>query len=173
MLGDVVWMKANVFQGKRKMKYRWDGVEYEIACQVANGSPSYEMKDWSGKVKMPHRNRFFLVATPQGAPTALCQSQYANFNPTTHSVSAEPTPQEWDIDLLRNTVEEWPSWCSTSFSPFGQVDGIWWPLPIVVPSTATKDNRDGIGDECASDNEPNRVLPVYFQAHNLLPNFQI
>ena len=106
MPGDVVWMKANMFQGKRKMEYRWDRVEYEIVCQVANGLPSYEMKDLSSKVKTPHCNRLFLVATPQGAPTALCQSEYANVNLTTHSVLAESTPLECDIDFLRNTVEE-------------------------------------------------------------------
>ena len=104
VLGDVVWTKANAFQGKRKMKCRWDRVE--IASQVANGFPSYEMKDLSGKVETPHHNRLFLVATPQGAPTALCQSMYANINLTTHSVLAESSPQECDIDLLRNTVEE-------------------------------------------------------------------
>ena len=88
------------------MEYQWDKVEYEIACQVANGSPSYETKDSSGKVKMPHRNRFFRVAIPQGASTALCQSVYTNVDPTTCSVLAESTPQECDIDLLKNTVEE-------------------------------------------------------------------
>ena len=50
------------------MEYRWDEVEYEIACQVANGAASYETKDSSGKVKMPHCNRFFLVATPKVHP---------------------------------------------------------------------------------------------------------
>ena len=66
----------------------------------------YETKDVSGNVKTVHRNRLFLVATPQGAPTALCQSEYANVNLTTHSALVELTPLECDIDLLRNTVEE-------------------------------------------------------------------
>ena len=105
MPGDVVWTKANAFQGKRKMEDRWDEVEYEIACQVANGAPSYKTKDSSGKVKMAHCNRLFLVATSQGAPTALCQSEYANVDPTTRSALAELTPLECDIDLPRNTVE--------------------------------------------------------------------
>ena len=106
MPGDVVWTKADVFQVKRKMEDRWNEVEYEIACQVANGAPSYETKDSSSKVKMAHCNRFFLVATLKGAPTALCQSKYANVNPTTHSTLVELTPLECDIDLPRNTVEE-------------------------------------------------------------------
>ena len=81
-------------------------VEYEIAHQVTNGSPSYETKGLGGKVKAPHHNRFFLVATPQGASTALCQNECANVHLTTHSALAEFTPLECDIDLPRNTVEE-------------------------------------------------------------------
>ena len=106
MPGDVDWTKANAFQGKRKIDCRWDKVEYEIVCQVANGSSSYEMKDSSGKVKAPHHNRFFIVATPQGASTALCKNEYANIDLTTHSALAKCTPLECDIDLLRNIVKE-------------------------------------------------------------------
>ena len=103
---DVVWTKANAFQGKRRREYQWEGVEYEIACQIANGLALYETKDLSGKVKMPHRNRFFLVAIPQGASAALCQSEYTNVDLTTHSSLVEFTPLECDIDLPRNIVEE-------------------------------------------------------------------
>ena len=73
MPGDVDWTKVNPFQGERKIDGRWDEADYEIACQVANGSSSYEKQDSSGKLKVPHHNRFFLVATPHGASTALCQ----------------------------------------------------------------------------------------------------
>ena len=124
MLGDVVLTKADAFQGKRKVKDWWNEVEYEVVCQVANGVPSYEIKDMSGNVKTAHHNRLFLVATPQGAPTALCQSKDASIDPTTCSALAELTPLECDIDLPRNTVEEQLSQHSTSLVPFGQVDGI-------------------------------------------------
>ena len=155
------------------MDCQWDEVDYKIACQVANGSPLYETKDSSGKMKVPHHKRFFLVATSQGASTALCQNEYAKVDPTTRSALAEFTPLECDIDLLRIIMEEQLSWCSTSFRPCGQVDGILWPLYEVVPSTAMKDIRDGRRDECASDDEPHWVPPVYFQARNLKPNFQL
>ena len=106
MPGDVYWTKVNPFQGKRKIDSQWDEVDYEIVCQVANGSPSYETKDLSSKMKAPHRNRFFLVATPQGAFTALCQNEYANVDSTIHSALAESTPLECDIDLPRSNLEE-------------------------------------------------------------------
>ena len=173
MLGDMVLTKADAFQGKRKVKDRWNKVEYEVVCQVTNGAPSYEIKDASSNVKVAHHNRLFLVATPQGAPTALCQSEDASVDLTTHSALVELTPLECDNDLLRNTMEERLSQCSTSLVPFGQVDGILQPLPMVVPSTAMKDNRDRMKDEHASNDEPHWVLPVNFQARILLPKFQV
>ena len=38
-------MKADAFQGKRKVKDQWSEVEYEVICQVTNDVPSYEIKD--------------------------------------------------------------------------------------------------------------------------------
>ena len=49
MLGDVDWTKVNMLQGKRKIECQWDEVDYEIARQVANGSPLYETKNSSVK----------------------------------------------------------------------------------------------------------------------------
>ena len=74
MPGDVDWTKVNPFQGKRKIDGRWDKADYEIACQVANGSSSYEKEDSSSKLKVLHRNIFFLVATPDGASTACVKT---------------------------------------------------------------------------------------------------
>ena len=45
MLGDVVLKKADVFEGKGKVKDHWSEVEYEVICQVANGVPLYKIKD--------------------------------------------------------------------------------------------------------------------------------
>ena len=56
MLGDTVLKKADAFQGKRKVKDQWSKVEYEVIHQVANGVPSYEIKDSSGNVKVTHHN---------------------------------------------------------------------------------------------------------------------
>ena len=121
---DVDWTKDNPFQGKRKIDGQWDKADYELARQVANGSSSYEKQDSSGKLKVPHRNRFFLVATPHGASTALCQNEYANIDPTTHSAPAEFTLKECDMDLPRNKRVERQSRRSTSVGPCGQVDGV-------------------------------------------------
>ena len=75
MLGDVVLTKADMFQGKRKVKDWRNEVEYEVVCQVINGVPSYEIKDASGNVKTTHHNRLFLVATPKVHPQPCAKAR--------------------------------------------------------------------------------------------------
>ena len=152
--GDACWTEVNPFQGQRKIGCRWDEEDYEIMSQVANGPSSYETERLSGRVKAPHQDGFFRVATPRGASTALCQNEYANANLTTRSALTEPTPSECDIDLPRNNLEERQSRRSTSSNSCVQVYGIRRSLCEVVLSTAMKDNRDGKWDKCACDDEP-------------------
>ena len=52
MPGDIVFMKLNAFQGKRKMKDWWSEVEYVVVCQVEDGVPTYEVQDNGRNVKV-------------------------------------------------------------------------------------------------------------------------
>ena len=54
--GNVVLMKNDVYQGKRKVKDQWSETEYVVVCQVADGVPTYEVKDEAGNVKTVHHN---------------------------------------------------------------------------------------------------------------------
>ena len=58
MPGDVILMKLDAFQGKRKAKDRWSEVEYVVTCQVANDVPTYEVKDDGRNVKVTHHNKW-------------------------------------------------------------------------------------------------------------------
>ena len=69
--GDVVLMKNDAYQGKRKVKDWWSETEYVVVCQVADGVPAFEVKDEAANVKTIHCNRLFLVATPVEAVTPL------------------------------------------------------------------------------------------------------
>ena len=124
ILGDVCWTKVNPFQEERKIEGRWDEEDYEIAHQVTNGPSLYETKRLSSRVKVPHQNRFFQVATLRGVSTALCHNECTNVDLTTRSALTESTPLECNIDLLRNNVEERLSRRSTSLSLCRQVDGV-------------------------------------------------
>ena len=43
MPGNIVLMKLDVLQGKRKVKDRWSEAEYVVVCQVADDVPTYEV----------------------------------------------------------------------------------------------------------------------------------
>ena len=53
---NVMLMKNDAFQGKRKVKDQWSETEYVVVCQVADGMPAYEVKDEAGSVKTVHHN---------------------------------------------------------------------------------------------------------------------
>ena len=124
MLGDIVLKKADTFQGERKVKDCGSEVEYEVICQVANGVPSYEIKDSSGNVKDAHRNQLFLLATPQGEATLLCKSEDADTSASTRSALVELTPLECEDDLPKDNVEGCLTQHLTSCVPLGWMDGI-------------------------------------------------
>ena len=140
MPGDMVLKKADAFQGKRKVKDHWRDVEYELVCQVANGVPLYEIKDSSGNVKVAHHNQLFLLATLQGEDTPLCESEDAQISMSTQSALVELTPLECENDLPEDSVEGWLTQCPASLVPLGWVDGLLWPLPMVVPRSTHRNH---------------------------------
>ena len=75
MPGDVVLMKLDVFQGKRKAKDRWSEFEYVVTCQVSNDVPVCEVRDDGGNVKVTHHNRLLLVAPTRDVATPLGGSE--------------------------------------------------------------------------------------------------
>ena len=71
MPGDVVLMKLDTFQGKRKAKDRWSEAEYMVVHQVINDVPMYEVRDDGGNVRVTHHNRLFFVAPAKEDATPL------------------------------------------------------------------------------------------------------
>ena len=69
--GDVVLMKNDAYQGKRKAKDQWSETEYVVVRQVADGVPAYAVKDEAGNIKTIHRNWLFLVVAPTEAVMPL------------------------------------------------------------------------------------------------------
>ena len=43
MPGDIVLMKLDMFQGKRKVKDWWSEAEYMVVCQVTDDVPAYKV----------------------------------------------------------------------------------------------------------------------------------
>ena len=92
--------------------------------QVANGVPSYEIKDASGNLQVAHRNRLFLLATPQGEVMPLNKNEDADINVSTWSALVELTPLEYEKDLPKDQMERYQTQHLTSRVPLGWVDGV-------------------------------------------------
>ncbi|MCG8430046.1 MAG: hypothetical protein MJA29_02590, partial [Candidatus Omnitrophica bacterium] len=70
--GDLVLVRVDGYQGKRKVKDRWGDHPWEVVRQIATGVPAYEVKSPEGRSnRIIHRNRLlFLAAQDDSIPVA-------------------------------------------------------------------------------------------------------
>ena len=132
MPGDIVLMKLDTFQGKRKAKDRWSEVEYVVTHQVTNDVPTYEVRDDGRNVKVTHHNRLFLVAPTRDVAMPLGESKSISYVGATRSALVELTPLEWKGETSESNVEGALTQCLASHVLFGWVDGTLWTLPLVA-----------------------------------------
>ena len=153
MLGDVMLMKADVFQDKSKVKDWWSEVEYVVVHQVTDDVLMYEVSDDGGNLKVIHCNPFFLVATPQSDAMPLGGSKSLSEEGANWSVLAELTPLEWESEAPESEVDEAATLCLTSCVLLGWVDGILQSLPTVASRPTLKGLGAGDGMWSLSDEE--------------------
>ena len=55
-LGDLVLVKADAWEGKRKIKNRWEEETWEVVHQITADVPSYEVMNQHGKSRVLHQN---------------------------------------------------------------------------------------------------------------------
>ena len=152
---DVVLMKLDIFQGKRKVKDRWSEVDYVVTRQVANDVPTCEVKDDGRNVKVTHHNRLFLVAPMRDATTPLGGSKSVSFVVAAWSALAELTPLECGGEMSESEVEGVLTWHPASHILLGWVDGILQLLPSVVLRLTVSGLRSGDGTSSFSNEDVN------------------
>ena len=114
MQGDIILMKLDMFQEKRKAKDGWSEVQCVVTCQVTNDMPRYKVRYDGGNVKVTHHNRLFLVAPARDVATPLQGSKSISYVGATRSALAELTPLEWKSEMSENDVEGMLTQCLTS-----------------------------------------------------------
>ena len=132
VLGDMVLMKNDTYQGKQKVKDQWSETEY-VVRQVADGVPAYEVKDEAGNVKTVNLNRLFLVATPMEAITRLGAGASISEENVAQSTLVEHTLFRVESNLPEGSVDGADTLSPTSRVLLGWVGGVLWPLPSVAP----------------------------------------
>ena len=106
MSGDIVLMKLDTFQGKRKLKDQWSEAEYMVVHQVTDDLPMYEVQDDGRNVKIIHCNRLFLVATQRMMPRPWEEASLFQKNAPPQSTLVELTPLEWESEMPESDVDE-------------------------------------------------------------------
>ena len=153
MPGDIILVKLDVFQGKRKAKDRWSEVEYVVTCQVTNDMPTYEVKDDGGNVKVTHHNRLFLVAPVRDTTMPMGESESVSYVSATWSTLAELTPLECGRETSESEVEVVLTRHPTSCILLGWVDGILWLLQSVALRPTVCGLRSGDRTSSFSDED--------------------
>ena len=72
--GNLVLVKADTWNGKRKIKDRWDEETWEVSWQIMADVPSYEVMNQHGQSWVLHWNQLLLVASEVGIP--LCMGNH-------------------------------------------------------------------------------------------------
>ena len=95
--GDLVLVKADAFQGKRKIKDRWEDKLHEVVYQIGTDVPSYEVKDQHGH-SILHCNWLLLLASDAGI--ALCMGVHQVWDRCTSPTPVKPTPRGSDSKTM-------------------------------------------------------------------------
>ena len=61
--GDLVLVKADAFQGKRKVKDRWEDEPHEVVHQIVTDIPSYKVMDQHKQSHVLHCNWLLLITS--------------------------------------------------------------------------------------------------------------
>ena len=96
--GNPVLVKGDTFQGKRKIKDRWEDRPHEVVCQIVTDVPSYEVKDKHGHSHVLHLNWLLLITSEGGVPSCMgvCQAWDRCTSPT----PVKPTPRGSDSNTI-------------------------------------------------------------------------
>ena len=154
VLGDVVLMKNDTYQGKQKVKDQWSETEYVVVRQVTDGVPAYEVKDEAGNVKTVHCNQLFLVATPMEAVTPLGEGASISEENGAWSTLVEHTPFGVESDSPEGLVDGDDTLSPASRVLLRWVGGVLWLLPsVALRPTMWKGLGAGDGVWSQSDQE--------------------
>ena len=72
-VGDIVLVRMDAFQGKRKIKDQWGDVMYRVVAKVNKNIPMYIIKNQHGRLQTLHLKQLFLMLRlgPEDGPTLI------------------------------------------------------------------------------------------------------
>ena len=96
--GNLVLVKADALQGKRKIKDRREDKPHNVLCQITTDVPSYEVTDQCGQSHVLHCNQLLLITSETGVP--LCVGVCQAWDRCTSPTPVKPTPEGSDSETV-------------------------------------------------------------------------
>ena len=88
--GDLILIKADAFQGNRKIMDRWEYKHHEVVHQMATDVPSYEVKDQQGNSHILHCNWLLLLHQKLAFPCTWVSAKYGtDYQPQPSQASSQ------------------------------------------------------------------------------------
>ena len=136
--GNLILVKADTFQGKRKIKDRWEDKPHKVVDQITTDIPSYEVKDQQGHSHTLHHNWLLLIGSEAGAP--LCMGVHQVWDDCTSPTPVKPTP-EWNDSKIMPQEDSGLAITQHQArkTSLGLINGKLWLLPWTSARTSTKD----------------------------------
>ena len=136
--GNLVLVKADAFQGKRKIKDRWEDEPNKVVHQVMTDVPSYEVMDQCRQSHILHCNQLLFVTSETGIP--LCVGVCQEWGRCTCPTPVRPTPRgsdsettPWEDSALAITLHQ------ASKTSLGWINGELCLLPSMSTRASTED----------------------------------
>ena len=119
---DLILAKTNAYKGRRKMKNQWEEEQYKVECRIAEGIPSYLMKNQQTRCSLVlHWNWLFLITPVMGAP--LCSGIQAEQTMSTTTIMEELTQKANEDEEVPHSTKCLPqTQHQTGEAPLGQVN---------------------------------------------------
>ena len=120
--GDMVLAKADTYRGRMKVKDWWEEELYKVEHQVADGIPSYLMRNqWTGHSCVLHQDWLFLITPTEWTP--LCIVMHTKQARCTTTTLEEQTPEGSETEgVLQGVNCLSPAQHQTDDTPLGLVN---------------------------------------------------
>ena len=136
--GNIILVKADTFQGKRKIKDRWEEKPHEVVCQIMTDIPLYEVRDQHGNSCILHCNWLLLIASETGVP--LCSGIFQVQGRCTSPTPVKPTPRGSDSKIMPKEDDVLAiAQHQSRKASLGWINGKLWLLLLTSMQASTKD----------------------------------
>ena len=98
---DLVLVKADASQGKRKNKDRWEDKPHEVVCQIMTDVSSYEVTDQHRQSGILCCNQLLLAHQKLVFPYVWVSAKYGTDVPAPPQLSLLPGEWQWDYAIRR------------------------------------------------------------------------